>query len=72
MFDILILTQFEPDQEIVFKSPMPSSKSPVFSAGIKSISQLTSAEAVKTTLEVVIDLSVRQKLCCIKNIFYTI
>jgi hypothetical protein len=39
---------------------MPSSKSPVFSAGVKSIVQLTSDEAEKTTLEVVLDLSVRK------------
>ena len=37
---------------------MPSLKSPVFSAGIKSIEQLTSPQALKMTLEVVLDLSV--------------
>lgn len=55
--------QFEPNEDIVFKSPMPSSKSPVFTAGVKSIAQLTSAEAVKTTLEVVLDLTVIKIFC---------
>ena len=37
---------------------MPSAKSTVFPAKVKSIDQLTSENALKTTLEVTLDLSV--------------
>lgn len=38
---------------------MPSSKTPVFQAPIKNMRQLTSEDAVKTTLEVTLELSVK-------------
>lgn len=42
----------------VYKQAMPSSKSPVYPANVKYIKQLTGAKALKTTLEISLDLSV--------------
>ena len=38
---------------------MPSSRTPVFQAQIKSLNQLTRNDAVKTTLEASLELSVK-------------
>ncbi|KAI9554070.1 hypothetical protein GHT06_019342 [Daphnia sinensis] len=45
--------------EDVLRKPMPSSRTPVFQAKIKSLKQLTSEKAVKTTLEATLEFSVK-------------
>jgi len=47
----------DPEYDI-FKQSMPSSKSSVYPANVKYIKQLTGAKALKTTLEISLDLSV--------------